>query len=88
VLGRTSALSARYLSYLKQLNASNPAREVAILQSDRFNNSNTFSNNSKSTPKQPKFLAAASSSEPLQFTCKPREVDVHSYSGGVISLTG
>lgn len=85
VLGRTSALSARDISDIKQLNASNRAPEVAIVQPDRSNNSNTFSNNSESTPKQPNFLAAASSSEPLQFTCKPREVDVHNYSGGVIS---
>lgn len=85
VLGRTSALSARYLSHLKQLNASNRAPEVAIVQPERSNNSNTFSNNSESTPTQPKLLAAASSTEPLQFTCKPREVDVHNYSGGVIS---
>jgi oxalate decarboxylase/phosphoglucose isomerase-like protein (cupin superfamily) len=85
VLGRTSALSARDFSDLEQLNASNPAPEVAIVQPDRSNNSNTFSNNSESTPKQPKLLAAASSIEPLQFTCKPREVDVHNYNGGVIS---
>lgn len=85
VLGRTSALSAQGLSHLKQLNVSSPATEVEIVQPNRFNNSNTFFNNSESTLKQPKLLAAASSTEPLKFTCKPREVDVHNYSGGVIS---
>lgn len=84
MLGCSSALNAQSLSHLKQLNVSSPAK-VEIAQSNRLNNPDALSNNSDSTPKQPILLAAAGSTEPLKFTCQPRQVDVHNYSGGVIS---
>lgn len=84
VLGRSSALRAQSLSHFEQLNASSPAK-VETVQPNHLDNSNRLSNNSDSTPKQPILLAAAGSTEPLKFTCQPRQVDVHDYSGGVIS---
>lgn len=84
VLGRSSALNAQSLSHLEQLNVSSPAK-VEIAQPNRLSNPNALSNNSDLTPKQPILLAAAGSTEPLKFTCQPRQVDVHNYSGGVIS---
>jgi mannose-6-phosphate isomerase-like protein (cupin superfamily) len=84
VLDRSSALNAQSLSHLEQLNVSSPAK-VEIAQPNRLSNPNALSNNSDLTPKQPILLAAAGSTEPLKFTCQPRQVDVHNYSGGVIS---
>ncbi|MEG3858569.1 cupin domain-containing protein [Microcoleus sp. herbarium12] len=84
VLGRSSASIAQSLSHPEKLNAINRA-QVELAQRDRLNNPDALSNNSDSTPKQPIILAAAGSTEPLNFACKPRQVDVHNYSGGVIS---
>lgn len=84
VLGRFSTLSTQSLSHLKQLNVSSPVK-VGIVQPNRLNNPNVLSNNPDSTAKQPILLSAAGSTEPLKFTCQPRQVDTHNYSGGVIS---
>ncbi|MFB2895413.1 cupin domain-containing protein [Aerosakkonemataceae cyanobacterium BLCC-F50] len=84
VLGRSSALSTQSFSHLEQLNVTSPAK-VGIIQPNRLNNPNALSNNFDSIPKQSIPLAAAGSTESLKFTCQPRQVDVHNYSGGVIS---